>query len=144
MSIHMGDDTQIRAEGEGSIKLKHAVFINVLSVPSLATNVLYVYQMTHTGPLKRVVFGPNSVEITNTSTRNIIVKGVANHDSKAYEFSHFLPYSDLVQSQQPFEREGKNISSTVLLMIHCLKFQIQKMRNKINMILILRVYLKMN
>ena len=68
--------------------------------------------MTHTGPLKRVVFGPNSVEITNTSTRNIIVKGVANHASKAYEFSHFLPYSDPVQPQLSFEMGGKNILST--------------------------------
>ena len=62
-SIHMGDHTQIRAEGKGSIKLKHGVFKDVLYVPSLAANLLYVYQMTHTGPPKRVVFGPDSVEI---------------------------------------------------------------------------------
>ena len=48
-NIRMGDDTQIRAEGKGSIKLKHGVFRNVLYVPSLATNLLFVYQMTHTG-----------------------------------------------------------------------------------------------
>ena len=42
-SIHMGDDTQIQAEGKGSIKLKHGVFRNVLYVPSLATNLLSVY-----------------------------------------------------------------------------------------------------
>ena len=66
----MGDDTQIRAEGKGSIKLKHGVFINVLYVPSLAANFLSVYQMTHTCPPKRVVFGPDLVEITNISTGN--------------------------------------------------------------------------
>ena len=37
------------------------------------------------------------------------MKGVANHASKAYEFSHFLPYSDPLPSQMPFEREGKTI-----------------------------------
>ena len=50
--------------------------------------------MTHTGPPKRVVFGPDSVEISDISNRKIIAKGVANHASKAYEFSQFLPYSD--------------------------------------------------
>ena len=99
MSIHMGDDTQIRAEGKGSIKLKHGMFKDVLYVPSLATNLLSVYQMTHNGPPKRVVFGPDSVEISDISTGKIIAKGVANHASKAYEFSHFMPYLDPVQTQ---------------------------------------------
>ena len=96
LSIHMGDDTQIRAKGKGSIKLKHGVFKNVLYVPSLAAKFLSVYQTTHTGSPKRVVFGLDSVEITNISTGNIIAKGVANHTCKAYEFSHFIPYSDPV------------------------------------------------
>ena len=63
--------------------------------------------MTHTSPPKRVLFGPELVEITYISTRKIIVKGVANHALKAYEFSHFLPYSDPVQPQQPFKRDVK-------------------------------------
>ena len=68
--------------------------------------------MTHTGPPKRVVFGLDSVEIIDISIGNIIVNGVANHASKAYEFSHFLPFSDPVHSQLPLERGGKNILST--------------------------------
>ena len=64
--------------------------------------------MTHTGSPKQVFFG-NSVEISNISTGKIIAKGVANNASKEYEFSHFLPYSDRVQSQLPFERGGKTI-----------------------------------
>ena len=47
-SIHMGDDTQIQAKGKGSIKLEHGVFKNVLYVPSLPTNLFYLYQMRHT------------------------------------------------------------------------------------------------
>ena len=63
----MGDDTQIRVEGKGSIKLKHGIFKDVLYVPYLVANLLSVYQMTHTGPPKRVVFGLDSVEISNIS-----------------------------------------------------------------------------
>ena len=97
---------------KGSIKLEHGKFKDVLYVPSLAANMLSVYQMTHTGPPKRVIFSPDSVEITNISIGNIIVKGVANHASEAYEFSHFLPFSYLVHSQLPVEMGGKKILST--------------------------------
>ena len=58
-----------------------------------------------------MIFGPDSVEITDISTGNIIGKGVANHASKAYEFSHFMPPSEPVHSQQPLVKEGKIISS---------------------------------
>ena len=75
-SIDMGDYTKIQAKGKGSIKLKHGVFKYVLYVPSLATYLLSVYQMTHTDPPKRVVFGHDLVEISDISIGNIIVKGV--------------------------------------------------------------------
>ena len=65
--------------------------------------------MTHTSLLKRVVFGPKSIEISYISNGNMIVKGVANHASKMYESSHFIPYLDPVESQLPFQREGKTI-----------------------------------
>ena len=58
---------------------------------------------------KRVVFDLDSAEISNISIGKMITKCVANHSSKAYEFSHFLTYSDLVQSLHPFKREGKLI-----------------------------------
>ena len=54
--IHMGDDSQIPTIGRGSIKLEHGKFQNVLYVPSRASNLLYVYQMTHTGSPKRFTF----------------------------------------------------------------------------------------
>ena len=92
----------------------------MLFVPSLASNLLYIYQMTHTGSPKRVIFGPDSVEITYISTRNIIAKGATNHASKAYEFSHFMPFSQPVHSQQPLEREGKNIPSTSFEVSTCI------------------------
>ena len=109
-SIQLGNNSKVQTKGKGSIKLEHGRFKDVLFVPSLASNLLFVYQMTHTGSPKRVIFGHESVEITYISTGNIIVKGVANHASKAYEFSHFIPFSEPVHSQ----REGKNIPSPSL------------------------------
>ena len=48
-SIHMGDDSQIPTVGKGSIKIEHGLFHNILYVPSLEANLLFVYQMTHIG-----------------------------------------------------------------------------------------------
>ena len=42
-NIHMGDDSQILAAGRGSVEIQHGKFKNVLHVPSLAANFLYVY-----------------------------------------------------------------------------------------------------
>ena len=62
-----------------------------------------------------MIFGINSVEITYISTGSIIAKGTTNHASKAYEFLHFMPPSELVHSQQPLAREGKIIASTYFI-----------------------------
>ena len=58
------------------------------------------------------MFGLDLVEITYISIGNIIAKGAANHAPKAYEFSHFMPFSEVVHSQLPLERGGKKIIST--------------------------------
>ena len=89
----MGDDSQIPAEGRGSVRVKHGEFKNVLYVPSLAANLLSVYQTTHTGSPKRVTFDSDSVEITEKATGKLVAKGIANYSTKAYEFSYFLPIS---------------------------------------------------
>ena len=57
----MGDDSTIISKGQGTIKLENDSFFNVLYVPSLASNLLTVYQMTHTKVPKRVTFIPNYV-----------------------------------------------------------------------------------
>ena len=62
--IHMGDDSTIISEGQGTVDPEHGYFSNVLYVPSLASNLLSVYQMTHMGVPKRVSFSPDDVEIT--------------------------------------------------------------------------------
>ena len=88
--IHMGDDSTIISEGQGTVDLENGFFSNVLYVPSLTANLLSVYQMTHTGVPKRVSFIPNYVEITEIASGKLIAKGLANHHAKSYEFSHFV------------------------------------------------------
>ena len=51
-NIHMGDDIQIGAKVKGSIKFEHGNFNDIHYIPSLPANMVSVYQMTHTGPLK--------------------------------------------------------------------------------------------
>ena len=73
------------------VDLENGYFSNVLYVPSLASNLLSVYQMTHTGGVpKRVYFILNDVEITKLASGKLVAKGLANHHVKAYEFSHFV------------------------------------------------------
>ena len=141
----MGDDTQIQDEGKSSIKLEDGVFKNVLYVPSLAPNMLYVYYMTHTGSPKWVLFGLGSLDILDISTMKLITKGVSNHASKAYEFSHFMPYSDPVHSQLPFERYGKLIHLNLLHMIMFpLMFQIQNTKHRIKLNQFMELKMKFN
>ena len=49
------------------------------------------------------------MDISDISIRKMIAESVENHAYKAYEFSHFFPYSDPSQSLQPIKREGKFI-----------------------------------
>ena len=67
-----------------------AVFFYVLYVPSLASNLLSVYQMTHIGVTNRLNFIPNDVEIIEIASRKLVTKGLANHHDKVFEFSHFV------------------------------------------------------
>ena len=63
-SIVLGDDSETKCKGEGRIYIDHVSFNNVFYVPSLATNLLSIYQMTHTGSPKKVAFTPNKVVFT--------------------------------------------------------------------------------
>ena len=90
----MGDESLTESLGKGRIDLDHGQFSNVLYVPSIASNLLSVYQMNHTRSPNKVIFSPDEVEIIVISSGKFIAKGFANHTSKVYMFSHFLPYSN--------------------------------------------------
>ena len=49
--------------------------------------------MNHIGSPKRVKFDLKLVEITEKEYGRLIAKGIANHATKGYEFSHFFPVS---------------------------------------------------
>ena len=68
----MGDDSQVSSKGKGTIHLEHGSFKNVLYVPSLASKLLSVYQMTHTSFHKIFVFIPNDVYISEIDTGKLI------------------------------------------------------------------------
>ena len=89
----MVDDSQFSLKGKGTAQLEHGSFKNVLYVPYLASNLLSVYQMTHTRLPKIFTFNPNDVEISEIASVKIIVVGKANHTAKTYEFSNFVPDS---------------------------------------------------
>ena len=59
--IVLRDDSLTNSMGKGRIDLDHGNFNNVLYVPGLASNILLVYQMTHNGSPKKVIFSPNEV-----------------------------------------------------------------------------------
>ena len=90
----LGDDSLTDSLGKGRIDLDHGKFSNVLYDPGLASNLLSVYHMTHTGSPNKVIFSPNDVEIMEISSGKFIAKRVVNHTSKVYWFLHFLPYSN--------------------------------------------------
>ena len=48
ISIHMVDDSTIISKGKCTVNIEHGIFSYVLYVPSLASDLLSAYQMTHT------------------------------------------------------------------------------------------------
>ena len=77
--IVLGDDSLTKRLGKGRIDLDHGKFSNVLYVPGISSNLLSVYQMTHTGSPKKVIFSPDDVEIIEISNGKVIEKGVVDH-----------------------------------------------------------------
>src|SRR5713226_8117411 len=85
--IVLGDESLTKSLGKGRIDLDHGKFSNVLYVLGLSSNVLLLYQMTHIGSPKKVIFSPDEFDIIEISSGEVIAKGVANHTSKVYMFS---------------------------------------------------------
>jgi len=60
--MFMEDDTLVEVIGQWKVELQHGSFENVLNVPKISVNQLYVDQM-HSGTGKKVDFTPNSITI---------------------------------------------------------------------------------
>ena len=68
--IVLADESLTDSSGKGRIDLDHGKFTNVLYVPGLASNLLSVYQMNHTGSPKKFIFSPDD------SWRSRVVKSL--------------------------------------------------------------------
>ena len=60
--IVLGDNSLTDSMGKGRIDIDHGNFNNVVYVLGLASNILLVYQMIHTGSPKKFIFSPNEVD----------------------------------------------------------------------------------
>ena len=90
-SITLDDDTPTTVSRRGSVEVEGGTFINVLSVPSLSTNLLSVYQITHLGEGMRVQFSPYSIEIRMLHIDTTIIVGRAYCQFRLYTFLNFVP-----------------------------------------------------
>ena len=54
--ILMGNNTIMTVCGKGSVDIDDGTFHNVLCVPSLSSNLISIYQITHSGTWKIVEF----------------------------------------------------------------------------------------
>ena len=73
--IVLGDNSLTDNMGKG--RIDHGNFNNVLYVPGLSSNLLLMYQMTHNGSPKKVIFSPDDVEITDISNGKVIEKALS-------------------------------------------------------------------
>jgi hypothetical protein len=91
--IYLGDATPTKVCGEGIVDLEGGCFTNVLHVALLSSNILLIYHITHFGSGRKVEFTLDSIVITDISTGSQLAHGIADHSSRLYFFSHFVPKS---------------------------------------------------
>jgi hypothetical protein len=91
--IYLGDATPAKVCEEGIVDLEGGCFKNVLHVPFLSTNLLSIYHITHSISGRKVEFTPDFTVITDISTCSQLAHGIADHGSRLYFFSHFVPKS---------------------------------------------------
>jgi hypothetical protein len=88
--ILMGDKSSVEVTGKGRIELTNGSFENVLHVPKLSVNLLFVYQIENSGTGTKFVFTPNSMDIYDMQTNSRVETGEVNHQSRLYTFSEFI------------------------------------------------------
>jgi hypothetical protein len=85
--ILMGDNSSVEVTSKGRIELTNESFENVLHVPKLSVNLLFVYQMTNSGTGNKFIFTPNFVDIYDMQTNSKVATGEVIHHSRLYTFS---------------------------------------------------------
>jgi hypothetical protein len=84
--ILMGEHTPVEVIDKGRIELTNKRFENVLHVPKLFINILFVYQMKNLGIGKRAIFTYDALDIHDMQTISRVSNGEVNHQSRLYTF----------------------------------------------------------
>jgi hypothetical protein len=87
--ILMGDNSVVEVIGKGRIELTNGSFENVLHIPKLSINLLFVYQMMNSGTRKKFIFTPNFVDVYDMQTNSKVATSEVNHQCRLYTFSKF-------------------------------------------------------
>eukprot|EP00253_Pinus_taeda_P017505 PITA_17505 len=89
-NIYVGNDRSLNVVGTGTVHLDNGQFNDVLCVPTLSCNLLYVYQITHSGEGKNVEFSPHDVVIKDLrDPKQILATGIADDSKRLYKFHNF-------------------------------------------------------
>ena len=89
-NIFVGDDRSLSVEGSGTIHLKNGQIKDVLGVPDLSCNLLPVYQITHLGEGKSVLFTPHQVKNMDLKyPQRIVATGSVDDITRSYKFDNF-------------------------------------------------------
>jgi hypothetical protein len=89
--IYLGDATPTKVCEEGIVDIEGGCFTNVFHVPSLSANIISIYQITHSISRRNLEFTLDYAVITNISIGSQFAHGIADHGSRLYLFSHFVP-----------------------------------------------------
>ena len=84
--------------GKGSIDIDDGAFHDGVCVPSLSSNLLSIYQITHSGTGKIVEFAQDSVHIRDSETGNVVVIGTIDHSPPILFLSFWSTISTIRKS----------------------------------------------
>jgi hypothetical protein len=76
--ILMGDNSSVEVIDKGRIELTNESFENVLHVPKIFVNLLFVYQMMNSSTVNKFIFTPNSLDIYEMQTNSRVSTGEVN------------------------------------------------------------------
>eukprot|EP00253_Pinus_taeda_P027812 PITA_27812 len=89
-NIYVGDDRSLSVVETRTFHIENGQFNDVLCVPTLSSNLLFVYQINHSGEGKIVEFSPHDVVIKELKDpRQILSIGIANDSTRLYKFHNF-------------------------------------------------------
>jgi hypothetical protein len=77
--ILMGDNSYVEVTDKGRIELTNVSFKNVLHVPKLSFNLLFMYQMMNSRTRKKFIFTQNVMDIYDMKTNSRVSIGEVNH-----------------------------------------------------------------